>query len=119
MAKVLPYSRTVVLKLLVETADSISRLPVAKGSMGIRVTEGMEYSVSDTVLTDQALEITGIAGGLALISTQNFLVSITVGGVTGPEIQCTGLFSFSGAADKVVVKRALAGTPLRLKYVKA
>lgn len=119
MAKVLPYSRTVVFKLLVEAADSISRIPVAKGSMGIRVTSGMEYSVSDTVVTDTPLEINNIRGGISLISTQRFLVSLTVDGVTSADLPCTGVFSFSGAIDKVVVKQAQDGTPVRLKYVKA
>lgn len=119
MPKVLPYTRSLVVKLLVETADSISRIPLAKGSMGIRVTSDMEYLMSDAVLTDTPLEINNIQGGLTVISTQSYLLSITVNSVAGPDITCTGIFSFTGAADKVVIKPAFVGTPVRLKYVKA
>ena len=119
MSKVLPYSRSVLFKLLVETADSISRVPAAKGSMGIRVLEGMEYTSGDAVVSDTPAEIPNIQGGIAVISTQNFIVSVTVGGVTGPEQTCSGLFVFSGPLDKVAIKPTGSGTPVRFKYVKA
>ena len=117
--KVLPYNRSVVFKLLVESADTISRLPVVKGSMGIRVTEGMEYVVSDAVVSTVPLEVTNIVGGISIVSTQNFNVALTLGGVECPPVKCAGLFVFTGPIDKLVVSQAAAGTPIRLKYVKA
>ena len=119
MAKVLPYSRSVLFKILVETADSISRVPAAKGSMGIRVLEGMEYVSGDAVVSDNPAEILNIQGGIAVISTQKFIITLTVDGVTGPEQTCSGLFVFSGPLDKVSIKPSLSGIPVRFKYVKA
>lgn len=120
MPKVLPYNRSVVFKLLIESADSISRLPVVKGSMGIRVFEGMEYTVADSVISDgNDLEINNIGAGIGIVSTQNYTLTITVGGVVGPEMKCAGLFVFTGPADKIVIKQTMQGTPVRLKYVKA
>lgn len=115
MKKTLPFSKTLVMEMVIKLADSLSVRKIVAASNAVPILDTYNYATYDKNMAPASrFDLGAVQGFVHISSFQKFVVEIT-SGQTVSQIQCNGQFLFVGAIDKVAV---ISGTEaIRLAVV--
>ena len=118
--KVLPSSKTANFTFSLQITDLVRRQKYMSESFACRLPDASPFISGDYVVSDtQLLTINNVSTLVIIYCFTDLLLDITIGTETLHGVKCSGLFTMSGAIDKIVVKAPTIATPTRLTYAYA
>ncbi len=113
-----PTKRTIVTEFKVTVADIHLRKKAMSGSIAKQVNMETDFIAGDAVVTPTGpFIIEDIRTAVMVHSFRSMNISLTIGGITTPPTECSGLFVFYGKIDRVVI--TTDGTSQRFSYIRS